>query len=493
MSPEQTPDELGTRQNAAAETLVQREGREVPIRDAAEIAGLSDENKGFLEKISDGGKKIFDTLLKIPRINKKVAGKAIWCEEYFMKECNKKTEKFGGEARLLDTKIGIRERAIADLTTRIEELRVEGDTVRAASLELKLQVKTVEKANFENKRNSLSDKIREQEARARVFAGKRDGIANKMIGYYNEKMAPMEAEVVSLQTDKNDLIAFVAEREAQFNEWTSRINDLENGKKRNIEELTRDGASKEEIKEEAKEFDEEIKELRDQLKEKDNLKQQQLEIEQKIAEAMGKMSGHKENRGEFENKKIIRPLNITQADAANSGRGETNGPGDRRQENNDVFGRDVADPNPSGPASADRRGDLRQEAHFLDPDGVNSFREINELPREDTPEDNDQHTARVNKYILKWNEYVQGGFLNGFSPEAISSLSISNADDFLETTGLSNSESLTFREFKNKIYGYYKEHYRGIETNVSYINDVGPFKTTMNRFYGRIEGTDIFS
>jgi hypothetical protein len=492
MSPEQTPDEPGARQGVVAENPVQREGREVPIRDAAEIGGLSDENKGFLEKISDGGKKIFDALLKIPRINKSVAGKAIWCEEYFMKRCNNNTEKLGGEARLLDTKVGIRERAIEDLMTRIEGLRAEGDTVRAASLELKLQVKTVEKANFENKRNGLLDKIRVQEARARVYAGKRDGIANKMIGYYNEKMAPMEAEVVSLQTDKNDLIAFVAQREAQFNEWTSRINDLENGKKRNIEELTRDGASKEEIKEEAKEFDEEIKELRDQLKEKDNLKQQQLEIEQKIAEAMGKMSGHKENRGEFENKKIIRPLNITQVDAANPGSVDANDLGDRGQEDSDVSDR-AAGPNPDVPVPGARRGDLRQEAHFLDPDGVNSLREINELPREETPEDNDQHTARVDKYILKWNEYVQGGFLNGFSPEAISSLSIGNVDDFLETMGLSNNEMLNFREFKNKIYGYYKEHYRGVETNVSYINDVGPFKTTMNRFYRKIEGTDIFS
>lgn len=426
---------LGVEDAPAERTEGHETGRESGM---GNIDGFFDEkNKGFFGRMSEKGKGIisgaYEGLYKIPGVSRIVGKMEIAYNQFWMDRHEKKAVSLKGKMDGLDAQLGALGQAKQEMEGNIKELQRLG-VPKVESLQLKLKDIDRQSAELLSKKDATQSKFEARDNKVKLYANERDGIADRLIGRYDEKLKPMEQELEKMQTcrDQVDLLATVME--VRHNEQTTKINGIES-KKTQIEEILRKtGTSEREIKKTVASLSEQVSQGREKMKkERENLKQRQDEINRKIAKLDAKANPYRDKREQFMRVKEGRPLDIK---AETRKRGEEF----KGREETEAHTREEA----SVSSTEDREGSANVGTRSVREEG-GSYQEAEYSPEEDKRPTVADHISALNAYLQE----------NGSKEEK---KMLVDPRDFVRSVKmlLSQDSRLDFEDFKKVLGKYYK-------------------------------------
>lgn len=420
-TPEQRKPKASTPEAAEnQESRTEQAGREANERT---LSNLSPENQNFFRRMSEGGRRIasrvYEGLYKIPGVNRVVGKIEIAYNQFWMDRYQGKAVEMKNKIDGLDLRISALDQSKKEIESVIENLRQQ-NIPGAESLQLKLQDIERQRMELLNKRDNIQTRFEAIDNKAKLYTNARDRIADRLIGYYEEKLRPMEAELERLGTYKDEIDLREAVTEAKHKEQLLKLDDIEK-KKAQIEEALRGaGMSKKAIRrfEAVKQLERIIAENREKIRiEKENFARQKAETERKIARVDARANPYRDKREEFARVKEGRPIKI---DIAARKRGEA------------FRGREEI------------RTHRREEAVSEEQEVLTKTIETEtETARE---KGRDGERRQTIAYIDSWNAYLREKYKNAGI----------DAEDFLEATGLSANDLLDFKDFKNILGRYLK-------------------------------------
>ncbi|MFZ2882015.1 MAG: hypothetical protein WA019_02980, partial [Candidatus Moraniibacteriota bacterium] len=295
MSPEKTPNPAGS-----AEV-------NNPIPKPRETVDRAPENaKGVLRRMYEG-------LYKIPGVSRMVGKMEIAYNNSRMKSHEGKAVSLKNEIDDIDSDIAIQDQIKKENEDLIVNLEKQGMSESIESLRINLREVDEEKAKLFNKRDRLQSKLEAREHKAGLHVNRRDAIADRLIGRYNEKLDPMERRSESLNAcrDLVDLRSVVTE--ARHKELLARLasNEEERTKIENI--LIMKKKSEKEIKRDKNimRLESLIAQGREKIRvEKEYLAKERVEIDKKVAKVDEKANPYRDKREEFIRVKEGRPIKI---------------------------------------------------------------------------------------------------------------------------------------------------------------------------------------
>lgn len=405
------------------------EFKENKSQETAETASafLSEENKSFLGRMSEGGKKIagqvYEGLYKIPGVNKVVGKLEIAYNQFWIDKHEEKAVDFKNKMDGLDLKAGAFEQSKKEIESVIEDLKSQ-NIPGVESLQLKIKVIDQQKINLLNEKDKVQSKFEARENKAKLYTNERDRVADKLIGRYNEKLEPMEKELENLQTCKDQADLIIAVTEVKHKEQIAKLDGIEKRKTQVEEALRRTGMSEKEIGkfEAVKTLAVFLSEGREKIRlEKENLAQRKAKINKKIAKVDAKANPYRDKREEFARVKEGRPLKI-------------NVP--TRERGGEFKGTEETTPH----TRAENSGGYESSRTY----------EKESPEAEEKTIEEDKERLKTQDYISGWNSYLQEKYGKKLPGELIDS------KDFLISTRLSAEHKLDFKDFKNILTKYYK-------------------------------------
>ena len=278
-----------------------------PIPKPRETAGRAPENaKGVLARMYEG-------LYKIPGVSRMVGKMEIAYNNSRMKSHEGKAVSLKDEIDDIDCEIATQDRIKKDTEALIATLEKQEMPESIESLRINLREADEEKAKLFNKRDRLQSKLEAREHKAGLYVNRRDTIADKLIGRYNEKLDPMERRLESLNTCRDLVDLRSAVTEARHKELLARlaINEEERKQIENI--LIMKKKSEKEIKKnnQIMRLEKLIARGREQIRvEKEYLAKEIVEIDKKVAKVDEKANPYRDKREEFIRVKEGRPVKI---------------------------------------------------------------------------------------------------------------------------------------------------------------------------------------
>jgi len=284
------------------ENLNKQEGR----RRAIEINLLdviTEDSKGLWEKMSDKGKKLatnfLESIYKMPGINRVAAKMAIAFNQKWVDFYEKKAAKYKDRVEARNQQINAIEEAKKQIDETITYLKQE-NMPGITSLQLQLKKLDKEKEKILDKKEKLELKFQKNEKERNLFVEKRNNIAERLIGYYDEKLRPLEDCINQIHSEKAELDKLINQTEARHNE---RLLFLEEQRRRKMaieQQLRKVGYSDRKIRNVVKYLEKYLKNGYAQIeKEKEQLKKKSFEIEEKLVKVEMKADPYKKKREEF--------------------------------------------------------------------------------------------------------------------------------------------------------------------------------------------------
>ena len=372
---------------------------------------LSPENKNFLEKMSEEGIKIasqvYEGLYNTPHVNRIVGKLEIAYNQFWIDKYQQKAAKFKGKIDSLDLRIGAIDESKKEIESFIGSLKSQ-NIPGAESLQIKLQNIDRQKVELLNEKDKKQSKFEAIDNKLKLYTNERDRVADKLIGRYEEKLKPMEAELERLQNFNNKIDLMVVAAEVKNKEFLNKLDDLKKRKDQIAETLYKTGMSEKKIrKSEAIKALEQIENiLLDGQKmvrmEKENLAKRKAEINKRIAKVDSKANPYRDKREEFVRVKEGRPIKIEVA------------PRQRSVEFKD--------------AEEIKVHSRRIEA---------GIREAGNKER-----------LQITDYISRWNRFLKEIYKD--------KAQVIGSKDFLRETGLPKNFKLDFEDFKNIFEKYLK-------------------------------------
>lgn len=396
--------EISGQKEAGRDNLEEKEPGSSAERTADD---LGPENKGFFEKMSEGGKNImnkaYEGLYNIPGVNKAVAKMEIAYNQFWLDKNEEKLVELKSKMEKINLENGDLDRSKEEISALIERLQQQ-KMPGGESLQSKLKDISQKRMDSEKRGENIRSELGSNDAKIKLYAGKRDMAADKLIGHYDEKLETIGKEMDSLQYNKDKIDLSAAVAEAKHKEETGRLEKMEESKREVEEALKRTGMPEKEAKNypAIKELEKALKEGREKIKaEKEEIEKKKIEIGQKVAKVEAKVNSYKAKRGEFVRVKERRPLE--KARDKEPGKGET-----EKERSGGSEG-----------TRTERGKDAGEQMKAL-------------------------------LYISGWNKYLQKKYGETVSGELI------DQDDFLRTTGLSEGNILEPEDFKDILGKYYK-------------------------------------
>ena len=386
---------------------------------------LKKENKEIFSKMSEGGKNIanqvYESLYKIPGVNRVVGKLEIAYNQFWMNKHEKKVIEFKNKMENLNLRASAFDQSKKEIESVIEKLKQQRFS-GIESLQLKLKEIDQEKAELFNKKDKMQSKFEYRDNKKKLYTNERDRVADKLIGRYNEKLEPMEKELENLQTYKDQTDLLIAVTEVKHKEQITKLGNIEKRKTQVEEALRRTGMSEKEIRkfEAVKTFKEFLASGREKIRiEKENLAQKKAEINKKIAKVDSKANPYRDKREEFVRVKEGRPLKMEV---------------ETRKRGEEFKGEEEVKAHPRGEG--------------IETVGTGEEAMSRELEQE-TEEENKER-LEVQSYISQWNVYLEKEYGKNASRELI------DGNEFLKKTGFSENNKLDFNDFKNILEKYYK-------------------------------------
>jgi hypothetical protein len=364
--------------------------------------------------------QVYEGLYAIPVVNRIVGKLEIAYNQFWIDRHQEKTFQFKEKIDDLDLRVSVLDRSRKEIESAIENLKSQ-NIPGVESLQIKLQDIDRQKAGLLNEKDRIQSKFEARENKLKLYTNERDRVADKLIGHYEERLKPMEAELERLQTfnDQTDLL--VAVTEAKHKEQLAKLGDIEK-KKTQIEEALRGtGMSEEEIRnfEAIKQLDNVLADGREKIRiERENLVRRRAEINKRIAKVDRRASSYRDKREEFVRVKEGRPIKIEVA---------------ARQRGVEFRGEEKTRAHPRSEAAYEK-GPVSA--------GVEKESDV------ETESAEDKERLQTVAYIGGWNAFLKEIYKE--KAELI------DPKDFLRATHLSENYKLDFKDFKNILGKYLK-------------------------------------
>ncbi|MFA7208875.1 MAG: hypothetical protein WC120_01185 [Parcubacteria group bacterium] len=375
---------------------------------------MSIENRTSFNEMSPGGKgiasRIYEGLYKIPGISQIVGKMEIAYNQYWADKHEKKAAELKGEMDADNMRVGVLDQSKAEIESFIESLKQQ-NMPGTESLQIKLKEIERQKMEILNKKDESQSKFEAKDSKVKLYTNKRDAIADRLIGHYDEKIHPMEKELERLQTCKDRLELETAVMNARHDELSNKMQEAEQ-RKAKLEEIYRTiGYSDKEIKKDGT-----ISMLAGQLvqgrerirMDKEILAGRRDEINKKIAKVDAKANPYRDKREKFARVKEGRPLNMEVA----------------TRERGTVF-----------------EGDETINVRTREWKGGASV--------EASAEEGFEKRPNVKVLIFGWNEYLKKKF-------GKATKSLVDQADFLKVTKLRENSDMSQENFKKILKAYYK-------------------------------------
>lgn len=273
-------------------------------------------NKGFWSKMSSGSKEImsnaYEGIYMTPGLNKVVGKMEIAYNQFWMdiKEgkaarLKDKMDSFGAE----NNSLGKAKSEITKAATMLEEIGLPGV---ATNLRAEKKIETQISKN-ENKMDKLQGRIEDRENRVKLFANKRDAIADRLITHYEKKLSPIEGNLGVLEQRRNEIELFCISTEVKIAEQKARIKKIEDARSKIEENYLRAGYSDRQVRKNSA-----IKELNDQINslytdvqlEQAKVAARRRAVNKKIAKVNRKAEPYRNKKNELIRVKNNRPIDF---------------------------------------------------------------------------------------------------------------------------------------------------------------------------------------
>ncbi|HSR89483.1 MAG TPA: hypothetical protein VLK22_03795 [Candidatus Udaeobacter sp.] len=361
---------------------------------------------------------------KASGVNRILGRMEIAYNQFWVNRHEKKAVQLKNKIDGSDLKIRALEQSKQEIALAIGDLKAQ-NIPGSETLKLKIKAIDQEITGFSNTRDAVQSKLEERENKAKLYTNKRDRVADKLIGHYDEKLEPMEEELENLQTCKDQVDLVMAVTEAKHGEQLEKLNNIKKRKTQLENALRTTGMSEKQVQkfEAVKALTDLLVQGREKVRlEWDDLMQRKARINEKIADVDAKANPYRDKREKFARVKAGRPVSMEVA---------------TRQRVSEFKGTEEA------------TSHTRTESSEEKPSGVYETSPMEAKVAESIEKDKERRTA--SDYISGWNTYLQkkyGGDL--LATETV------NSKDFLSSTRLSSDYKLDFKDFKNILTRYYK-------------------------------------
>jgi hypothetical protein len=428
---------------AGAETTIAPETAEIPLatlettpptQETPTPATLSGRSREIYGSLNEGGKtfaaSVFETLHKIPVVNRIVGKMEIAFKQFFINHHEKKATDLRVELDTFDRQIsGLQDAKMGSLEM-IEQIKRDGGL---GSEKILLQIKIYDKkiAEAEAKRDKIQAETEERQNKILNYTNKRDQIADELIGNYEQKISPLERRLEDLDTQRAEMDLEKQLIEIENEEKKEKINELVEKRRKIERSLENAGFSERQIQKNPaiKEFDRQILEIENCIRNnRAEIKTKEIELSAEIAKVDQKANPYRDKRDEFVRLKQGRPIDLGI---------ETR----TRAENPD--------------STENARGHTRTESP------VESYLAEEESPVESAPteraekENNPEKIKKtIREFVSKWNEFIKNDArFNGIKEI--------NLNDFIDNLKKRRSvfgaeKQLTAKQFSAILGLYYK-------------------------------------
>jgi hypothetical protein len=273
------------------------------------LSAFGERAKTIFGTMSEGGKAIasqmYDGIYALPGVQR-IAGKMeIAGNQFFMDRHENKAISLRGRAEALGPQIEATDLAAKEITAAIETLRSMG-APGLAGLERKVHELDQKKLDLTLSRETFNQSAAARTSRMEQFRGKRDLIADRLIGIYEEKMSPLENRIDSLDNNLE-----LAETQAEFTrtkfeEALGKLATIEEHRNATAKLLGTAGLNEKEVSkhEAVRLLDSHITAEREKIRVADEeIKRKLLGLNSSIAGSVAKVNGYRTKQQEFANLK----------------------------------------------------------------------------------------------------------------------------------------------------------------------------------------------
>lgn len=273
-------------------------------------------NIGLWSKMSSGAKEImsnaYESIYMTPGLNKVVGKMEIAYNQFWMDIKEGKAARLKDKMDYFGTQNNTLEKTKDEISKAAEMLKNMGMPGVAANLRAEKKIDTQISKN-ENKMDRLQGRIEKRENRIKLFANKRDAIADRLITHYEKKLSPIEGRLGVLEQRRNEVELFCISTEVKIAEQKARIKKIEGARSKIEENYLRAGYSNRQINKNAA-----IKELNDQISslysgvqlEQAKIAARRREINKKIAKINKKAEPYRNKKNKFIRVKNNKPIDF---------------------------------------------------------------------------------------------------------------------------------------------------------------------------------------
>lgn len=297
-------------------TVVDEKGGEgkSDIKETAKV--ISPENTKTWKEMSEEGKEIiskpYRIVEKVSFFNRVLAKMSIAYNQFRIndKEGNSVVSK--NKMDVLNIKSKASNASKNELLQIIEDMKKDG-TPGVSSLLLKIKEIEKNEREINNAKDKIQSSIEKRENQIKLFANKRDQVAEKLIGHFEKKLAPIEEKLLGLEDSKNRLGLCILVSEAKHEESTRKLAVLNEKRAKLMATYSKLGYSESKTKRDAviKLYDEQIKSSEEKIiKEIKKNTKKQNEINEKIAKTDAKAAPYRDKKNQYIRIKDGRPIKI---------------------------------------------------------------------------------------------------------------------------------------------------------------------------------------
>lgn len=306
---------------------------------------IENNNKSLWGKISGGAKEImsnaYEGIYLTPGLNKVVGKMEIAYNQFWMDKkegkaarLKDKMDSFGSQNDALESA----KSEISKASSMLEEMGLPGV---ASNLRAEKKIETQISKN-ENKIDKLQGKIEDRENRIKLFANKRDAIADRLITHYEKKLSPIEGRLGVLEEQRNEIELLCISSEVQLDEQKARVKKIEESRAQIEAVYLKAGYSDKQIRK-----NDSIKMLNDQINsiytgiqlEQAKIADKRKEINTKIAKINRKAEPYRNKKNNFIRVKNNRPIDfgLKERKYADEWKGTEETEGHPREPGDDIY------------------------------------------------------------------------------------------------------------------------------------------------------------
>lgn len=371
---------------------------------------LNVENKGFFAKLGERAKEVgnwaYETINKIPGVNKIVGKVEIAYHSYWMNRHEEKARAITGKISGTDAQIEAVEQSRAEIAYALHELGKEGaDIPNMQSVQEKMKSMDDQLEGLNLEKTKLNEKLEKRNEKMQGYVEKRDAVVDRLVGQYQEKLSPLEIEIEKINDCKDEFELSEAVAELRHETQNERLNNIE--KKKDVLEkaLLASGLSEEQVYDDPsiQSLYKMIDEGREQIKkEQEILAVSRKYYESRLKETESKADVYRKKKAKFNNIKEGKPEPVEMPEAVD-----------------------------------------HESEPIIEPEDQEDGLEANV---EEEPK------YRLDTFVSEYNKFIKEEYKTDVDPQEEIVLV-----NFMKETGVKESQEMEFKRFKKILGTYYKK------------------------------------